>query len=248
VSTLGKTFHDQLEQVNQKLLDEILVFKDSLEEKVKEISVIKADLDNADAELNKERNIYISLNNEFQSMIENHEKEITLRLQFESKLNNQTSIFKELESRFKTLAKEFIVNNDRQDELFTLLAQYRNDNSNISARNNQLELENKIVAEKYNMNEKVVLQMSDTKKKHEAELKKLNDELIELRSERNITISVNKDLENALSYKNDEFTAKKSENQTLDLKIDQKDGIIRRQNEMIETLQSELRNLRKDIE
>jgi len=42
--------------------------------------------------------------------------------------------------------------------------------------------------------------------------------------------------------------AKNNENQTLDHKIQQKDGIIKRQNEMIESLQTELRNLRKDIE
>lgn len=51
-------------------------------------------------------------------MIDNHEAEIKLRLQFESKLNNQTSIFKELESRFKTVSKEFVINNERQKELF----------------------------------------------------------------------------------------------------------------------------------
>lgn len=79
-------------------------------------------------------------------------------------------------------------------------------------------------------------------------MKNLNNEVLELRSERNEAISKNKDLEIQLSYKKDEFAAKKNENQTLDNKIEQKDGIIRRQNEMIESLQSELRNLRKDIE
>jgi len=39
------------------LLEEIKVYKDNLEEKTKEISVIKGDLDNSEAELNKERNI-----------------------------------------------------------------------------------------------------------------------------------------------------------------------------------------------
>jgi len=57
ISTLSQTFHDQLEQVNKKLLEEIKVYKDNLEEKTKEISVIKGDLDNSEAELNKERNI-----------------------------------------------------------------------------------------------------------------------------------------------------------------------------------------------
>jgi len=76
----------------------------------------------------------------------------------------------------------------------------------------------------------------------------LNNEVLELRTERNDAISKNKDLEIQLSFKKDEFAAKNNENQTLDNKIEQKDGIIRRQNEMIESLQSELRNLRKDIE
>jgi len=55
-------------------------------------------------------------------------------------------------------------------------------------------------------------------------------------------------LEIALTFKNEEFSSKKSENVTLDLKIEQKDGIIHRQNEMIQSLQTELKNLRKDIE
>lgn len=76
----------------------------------------------------------------------------------------------------------------------------------------------------------------------------MKNEVLSLRSERNDAISKNKDLEIALSFKKDEFAAKKNENVTLDTKIEQKDGIIRRQNEMIESLQSELRNLRKDIE
>jgi hypothetical protein len=58
----------------------------------------------------------------------------------------------------------------------------------------------------------------------------------------------NKDLEIALTFKNEEFSSKKSENVTLDLKIEQKDGIIHRQNEMIQSLQTELKDLRKDIE
>jgi len=145
------------------LLEEIKVYKDNLEEKTKEISLIKADLDNCEAELNKERNIYISLNKEFKSMIDNHEAEIKLRLQFESKLNNQTSIFKELESRFKTVSKEFVINNERQKELFDLLAQLRQDNSTISARNNELELENKVLVEKFKMNQQIVEQMHASK-------------------------------------------------------------------------------------
>jgi len=96
-------------------------------------------------------------------MISNHENEISLRLKFESKLNNQTSIFKELESRFKTISKEFCVNNERQQELFELLAKLRTDNSVISARNNSLELENKVISEKFNMNEKIVQQMNSKK-------------------------------------------------------------------------------------
>lgn len=51
-----------------------------------------------------------------------------------------------------------------------------------------------------------------------------------------------------MTFKNEEFSSKKSENVTLDLKIEQKDGIIHRQNEMIQSLQTELKNLRKDIE
>jgi chromosome segregation ATPase len=193
-----------LEQVNKKLLEEIKVYKDNLEEKTKEISSIKADLDNCEAELNKERNIYISLNKEFKSMIDNHEAEIKLRLQFESKLNNQTSIFKELESRFKTVSKEFVINNERQKELFDLLAQLRQDNSTISARNNELELENKILVEKFKMNKQIVDQMNNSKESYEKELKNLNNEVLALRSERNDAISKNKDLEITLSFKKDE--------------------------------------------
>lgn len=193
-----------MEQVNKKLLEEIKVYKDNLEEKTKEISSIKADLDNCEAELNKERNIYISLNKEFKSMIDNHEAEIKLRLQFESKLNNQTSIFKELESRFKTVSKEFVINNERQKELFDLLAQLRQDNSTISARNNELELENKILVEKFKMNKQIVDQMNNSKESYEKELKNLNNEVLALRSERNDAISKNKDLEITLSFKKDE--------------------------------------------
>lgn len=66
--------------------------------------------------------------------------------------------------------------------------------------------------------------------------------------ERNEVMLTNKDLEIALTFKNEEFSSKKSENVTLDLKIEQKDGIIHRQNEMIQSLQTELKDLRKDIE
>lgn len=181
-------------------------------------------------------------------MISNHEKEISLRLKFEAKLNNQTSIFKELESRFKTISKEFVINNERQRELFELLAKLRQDNSQIFARNSELELENKVISEKFKMNEKIVDQMNFKKENYEKELKNLNEEVLKLRSEKNAIIATNKDLELELSFKSEEFTSKKSENITLDLKIEQKDGIIRRQNEMIESLKTELRNLRKEIE
>lgn len=93
-------------------------------------------------------------------MISNHEKEISLRLKFEAKLNNQTSIFKELESRFKTISKEFVVNNERQKELFELLANLRQENSSLSARNSELELENKVISEKFKVNEQIVEQMN----------------------------------------------------------------------------------------
>mmetsp|Transcript_105516 Transcript_105516/g.227433 ORF Transcript_105516/g.227433 Transcript_105516/m.227433 type:complete len:111 (+) Transcript_105516:454-786(+) len=91
-SNLSKTFKDQLDKLNKNLLDEIHGLHAQNEELTSNLQATKSALEKTEAELNKERNLKISINNELTNSIQMHEKEVSMRLKFEAKLNNLSSM------------------------------------------------------------------------------------------------------------------------------------------------------------
>lgn len=58
-----------------------------------------------------------------------------MRLKFESKLNNLSSMYRELESRFTVVSREFQINTDRCADYLGQLIQNKNDNRTLQRNN-----------------------------------------------------------------------------------------------------------------
>lgn len=81
-----------MSKMNKDLLDEIDRLKHLNLDLNETKTSLQARLDNAEAELNKEKNMKISIYNELQNSIQMHEREVGMRLKFEAKLNNITGM------------------------------------------------------------------------------------------------------------------------------------------------------------
>ena len=72
-------------------------------------------------ELDAERKIKISLENDFDDKIKNHEEEVSLRLKLENKLNSLYSIHRDLENKYKRalgeLSQQEVVSSNMVDEM-----------------------------------------------------------------------------------------------------------------------------------
>lgn len=93
--------------------------------------------------MNKEKNLKKSITDELSNIIDMHEKEVEMRLRFESKLNNLLSMYRELESRFLIISKEFQINGDRMTDLFNDLSYLKQLNKNINKESNEVRTLNK---------------------------------------------------------------------------------------------------------
>lgn len=60
----------------------------------------------------------MKLEADLESSIQMHENEVTMRLKFESKLNNLSAIYREIESRFLVLCKDYSATLNRIQMLY----------------------------------------------------------------------------------------------------------------------------------
>jgi len=129
------------------LKDEINLLKNNNNDLTNSLQKTKNELEFLEAELNKEKNLKNSISNELQNSIQMHEKEVSMRLKFEAKLNNLSSMYRELESRFLVVSKEFQINAERMTELYNELANYRKENKELNKFNTELQSKNKKLEE-----------------------------------------------------------------------------------------------------
>lgn len=81
-----------MDGINKNLLDEINNLKIQNNDLTQSLQNTKSQLEKIEAELNKERNLKISINNELLNSIQMHEREVNMRLKFEAKLSNLSSM------------------------------------------------------------------------------------------------------------------------------------------------------------
>lgn len=92
ITSITKTHKDQLNYLNKTSLDEIKILKKQNDELKEKLDKNKICLDKTEAELNKEKSLKKSLTEELSNVITMHEQEVSMRLKFESKLNNLSSM------------------------------------------------------------------------------------------------------------------------------------------------------------
>lgn len=151
ITNVTKTHKDQLDKLNKNLKDEINLLKNNNNDLTNSLQKTKNELEFLEAELNKEKNLKNSISNELQNSIQMHEKEVSMRLKFEAKLNNLSSMYRELESRFLVVSKEFQINAERMTELYNELANYRKENKELNKFNTELQSKNKKLEESKKM-------------------------------------------------------------------------------------------------
>jgi len=81
-----------MSKMNKDLLDEIERLKDQTLDLTQQKNNLQMKIDQIEADLNKEKNLKISIYNELQNSIQMHEREVNMRLKFEAKLNNITGM------------------------------------------------------------------------------------------------------------------------------------------------------------
>lgn len=92
ISTLNHNYREQMSKMNKDLLDEIERLKDQTLDLTQQKNNLQMKIDQIEADLNKEKNLKISIYNELQNSIQMHEREVNMRLKFEAKLNNITGM------------------------------------------------------------------------------------------------------------------------------------------------------------
>lgn len=125
LSKLTQQYKNQMDKKCENLQLEINSIKKNREELSNDLFRTRTQLDEATCELNKEKNLRASITVELQNAVNMHEKEVEMRLKFESKLNNLASIHRELESRFLVMGKEYHINTERMGGLFLELTTLR---------------------------------------------------------------------------------------------------------------------------
>lgn len=117
----------------------------------------KNTLEITEAELNKEKNINGNMNRELSNCISMHEKEVSMRLNFESKLNNLSSMYRVLESRFLIVSKEFVINAERLTEFYKEVVVCKLENKNLSQQNVEFITINRQLVERNNLKDDYIL-------------------------------------------------------------------------------------------
>lgn len=80
-----------LDKLEFELRKRLNVLEDSEAKLKRALSDTQSKLETCEAEKNKENQIRLSLEDELQSTVRMHEKEVNMRLKFEAKLNNLSS-------------------------------------------------------------------------------------------------------------------------------------------------------------
>jgi len=92
VSTVTKEYKAFNDFQSKNLTEEINRLREENVNLIQSLQTVKKSLDIASIELIKERNMKQSLQDDLTHSIEMHEREVYMRLKFECKLNNITSI------------------------------------------------------------------------------------------------------------------------------------------------------------
>jgi len=92
ISELTRSNKEALDKMNKHLTEEISILRSSNEELLNNLQRTKSELERVEADLKKEHALKNSIVLELDNSIQMHEKEVEMRLKFESKLNNLASI------------------------------------------------------------------------------------------------------------------------------------------------------------
>lgn len=163
-------------------------------------------------------------------------------------MNNLNSMYRELESRFLVVSKEFEINNGRMGELYSDLRHLSTDNSELNKYNTELASKNKILEENKLLMTNIILSkdtMIDSQKK---ELEDVNNQLISLKEMNNELESRAREQESSLKLKYEEQSNLIYERDVKKDKLSDMEGIVQKQELIIKELTQNVKKERTDNE
>jgi len=188
------------------------------------------------------------LQNELKFSRLNHEREVAMRLSYERKLTMFISIYRELESRFTVCAKEVHISSETLRKNYKIMNDLKNENVKMNedmmqmySENNQLkEIKNNLT--QLNMNKENLIEQI------KSELTKASDNLIRIKETNNDLVFENKRMTTELGLHNDQHTSYKTERSTNILKIDSLNEILNKKDEVIQKINQELKDAKRNHE
>jgi len=180
--------------------------------------------------------------------MKNHEKEIEMRLKFESKLNMMSAVYRELENRFIIITQEFQVNIERMFVIYDELKELKLYSKKISAENVEIKSTNKNLIEKNFLLQKLNNQYSESLLSIKSERENLKSEVLTIKEENMHCLNKIRELETLLKIKYDEHGNLLTEKDLKDVKIQQLEQEIERQNKTVNSILIQLKTERIEHE
>jgi len=148
ITNLTKLHKKHLDLQNIELTEEITNMRKFNVTLTKDLNETTHLLQKSEADKNSLKMLKISVTEQLQKSVQYHEEEVNNRLRFESKLNNTCGVFRELETRFLVVSKEYEINLIRINQLYIDSKNLRNSNKQLGEQNVLLQSRNFKLKEK----------------------------------------------------------------------------------------------------
>jgi len=177
-----------------------------------------------------------------------HEREVGMRLKFESKLNNITGMYRELESRFLVVSKELFLNSNRLNNLYLTLNDLRKYKEDLMKLNSDLQTKNFAIEEKIKLNDTLVQQKNENIKDLQIKLDEFKELTKNLKENLALKEANIRNLETKLKVKDENNNNLASEKDIKSEKLTMREDFIKHQEIVIQKLSSDLISERSEGE
>jgi len=207
ISDVTMVYKNYIDEVNKSLKEEI----DNLNSVNKKLTDRVNNIEFNYQTLCSENNALLlnktELKNQLTELKDRHEKEITLRLNYETKLIHITELYRNIENRFLVVSKEFLTLSEKLKRSYEDLILFKNENADIRTNINKLEREYTYAISNKELNDRIIMQKDEIINHLKQQYKSIYEESMQKLSNHNAIESLNKEITKELNIKKEENNA-----------------------------------------
>lgn len=180
---MSKSYKSQMDEICMGYVNEINALKTENIKLKTDLALSQKNLTTKELELNKYINYNLDQQNELNRCMKNHEKEVALRIKFESKLNNLITMNRTVESKLIVMSKEYQLNTNKITQLLIDLKFARITTQKVKKENNNLSTKNKELTESYKIIMNSLMQKKNIITINNDEISKLKENIISINAD-----------------------------------------------------------------